>query len=65
MPSSHTLSDPQPPAVLIELAVEAAPQVFSCCANDSEDERLTDWLVSKPELLDLVCQALELEGAAS
>jgi hypothetical protein len=55
----------KPPAVWIELAVEAAPIVLTDAANDSEADRLMDWIASKPGLLDLVSQALELEEQAA
>jgi hypothetical protein len=48
----------QPPALIIRLELEAAPQVLQSCMNEGEEDRLADWLNSHPELLHLVMSAL-------
>lgn len=49
-----------PPAVVIRLEIEAAPQVLFDCVSESEEKRLKDWLNARPELLGLAVRALEL-----
>ncbi|MFN2467039.1 MAG: hypothetical protein ABR521_02745 [Gaiellaceae bacterium] len=52
------------PALVIVLAFEAAPRVVADCLSDSEGQRLVDWIESRPELLELVKRALELQEEA-
>jgi hypothetical protein len=53
------------PCVVIEVEFERpAPRVRVVCMNSSEEDRLSDWLKSQGELLDLVCRAIELEQEA-
>jgi hypothetical protein len=53
------------PALVITLALEAAPRVSADCLNESEYDRLRDWLASREELLALVARAIELEDEAA
>jgi hypothetical protein len=47
-----------PPSLTIRLALEAPPVVSFDCLNDGDEARLTDWILSKPELVDLLDRAL-------
>lgn len=44
----------------ITLAIEAVPVITLDCANEGEQQRLQDWIVAQPELLDLASLAIEL-----
>jgi hypothetical protein len=54
----------QPPALIIRLELEAAPSVMQSCMTESEEDRLLEWLGSRPELLRLVTTALKLADEA-
>ena len=54
-----TLADVTP-AMLIEFPVESAPRLYMRAQNEGEERRLNDWLVSHPELTELIERALEL-----
>ena len=47
------------PFLAIVLRIEARPR-FVTIALEDEEERLVDWLGSRPELLDLIDRALHL-----
>jgi hypothetical protein len=53
-----------PPAFLIVVELEGRPRVIADCVDDQEQRRLAYWLSTQQELLDLVVQAIELEGEA-
>jgi len=48
------------PTLEIVLQLESAPQLRMVCANESEQERLLDWIYTNAELRELVRQALDL-----
>jgi hypothetical protein len=52
---------------VIRLEFEARPRIWVEAANESEEERLLDWLNAHEALADIVCGALEVgdevEGA--
>lgn len=52
------------PAILIRLELEASPRLLTDCVSEGEQQRLLDWLRSRPALLELVETAIELEQAA-
>jgi hypothetical protein len=52
------------PAVVIELAFEAAPRVFLHCLHELDEARVVDWIRSHDELAELVVRALELAEEA-
>jgi len=56
--------DGAPLAVVIELAIEDAPRVFSTAATDGQQARLFDWIQANDELRELVQRALELAEEA-
>lgn len=50
-----------PPALVIRLALEAAPRVYVEALHEGEHARLVDWIAARPALGELVARALELE----
>jgi hypothetical protein len=52
------------PQIVIAIGVEAAPRVFADYANESEQQRLEDWVNSQDALVELVCLAFEIEEEA-
>jgi hypothetical protein len=53
-----------PPAFVIRVELESRPQVITDCVNEAEQRRLAFWLSTRPALLDLVVQAIELQDEA-
>ena len=52
-----------PPAVIIRIEVEKlAPRLLVESLNESEHQRLCDWLETQPRLLKLVQEAIRLEA---
>lgn len=52
------------PALTIRLELESTTvTLLTDCVNDSEYQRLRDWLDGQPDLCDLVARALELDAA--
>jgi hypothetical protein len=51
---------PVPPAIVIELEIEAAPRVRVRASNEGEEHRVVDWINSRDELADIVARALNL-----
>jgi hypothetical protein len=50
------------PAFTIVLRLESELQLLSDCQTDGEEDRLLHWLATaRPELLDLLSAALELQ----
>lgn len=49
------------PRLIVEFPIEGAPRVLIDAVNESEQERLLDWIKSSNELLWLVADAIELQ----
>lgn len=49
-----------PPAVVIELEVEAAPRVRIRATNEGEEHRVLDWINASDDLAAIVLRALDL-----
>jgi hypothetical protein len=52
-----------PPSLVIVLALEAAPRIYSDTLNDAEANRLCDWIGSHPDLAGLLDRAIEVREA--
>lgn len=52
------------PAVVITLRIEAAPLVLVDALDESEADRLLDWIYHSPDLAALVGMALDLMDEA-
>lgn len=52
------------PAEVIRIPLEGAPQILSDWHRASDDERMLDWLFSKPRLLEVVGEAIEIATEA-
>jgi hypothetical protein len=52
------------PRVVIVVPFEGEPSVLADYMNDADESRMLDWLRSRPELLELIRDALELTEAA-
>jgi hypothetical protein len=48
------------PAVVIRLELEAPPRIYCDVMTEAAGGRLTDWLASHPDYLELVNRAIEL-----
>jgi hypothetical protein len=48
----------KPPRLMIVLAIESAPRVISHTLTDAEATRLADWILSQPDLVELLDKAL-------
>src|SRR5262249_32884166 len=49
-----------PPLLRIEIEIESAPRIRVFSGNESEQNRLMDWVLSRDEYAALLWQALEL-----
>lgn len=47
-----------PPSISIVLSPEASPRVLSDAQSDAESNRLADWILSQPDLVELLDRAL-------
>jgi hypothetical protein len=47
-----------PPSVTIVLSLEAAPRVITDAQTDAEANRLGDWILAQPDLVELLDKAL-------
>jgi hypothetical protein len=54
-----------PPMFVIQLPIEAVPQVMVVAASESEEQRLKDWITSNAPLHEIVDRAIELAFAAT
>lgn len=46
------------PRLVIVLAIESAPRVLTDALSDAEATRLADWILSQPDLVELLDRAL-------
>jgi hypothetical protein len=53
-----------PPAVILRFELEAAPIVFADYLDDSEADRMDDWLDEHPEYRRLIREAVQLAEEA-
>jgi hypothetical protein len=58
-------AQPRPaPAVVIRIPFEGSPRVLGDYVCEADELRMLDWLQSRPQVLALIRDALELQEAA-